>query len=313
MKYCYVFNYREMDQELFELECRQLFGDAPTEKVLISEVDVLSEHSPFMHEKLTILAEADDPNQLAVHVEKLKLESHLYKVVFLGHRTNIDYNLQLKCCRECGNAIEGEFSLTSPEVLFGIVHHQGHWYFGLAEKMEKRWMKHHSKPHSYSYSLPVRLARILISIAGKNDRNRKLIDPCAGVGTVVLEGLHLGYAIKGIEMNPPIAEDANRNCAYYGYPEVIECMDMTMCSEHADCAILDVPYGVMEMTDEVMQKNLLKGCRNIADELVLVSIDPMRDLLEETGWKIEAQVPFVKQQFVRYIALCTAQNVEKAV
>jgi len=313
MKYCYVFNYREMDKELFELECRQLFGAAPKGKVFVTDVDVSSEHSPFMHEKITVLCSAEEADQLVLEVEQLHLESDAYKVVFLGKRTQVDYELQLKLCRECGNVIEGDFSLYEPKVLFGIVYTDGKWLFGTVEKMEKRWLKHHSKPHSYSYSLPVRLARCLISIAGKNDRTRKLLDPCAGVGTVVLEGLHLGYDIQGIEMNPPIAQDANRNCAYYGYPEVITCMDMTKAKRQADCVILDIPYGVMETADEALQIKLLEGCRNLADELVLVSIEPMKHQLHQTGWRIEAQVPFIKQQFVRYVTVCHAQKLENHV
>lgn len=311
MKYAYIFNYREMDQQLFTLECKQLFGVEVTEKVLISDVDVSSEHSPFMHEKMTILACSNHPDGLVEEVEKLQLESDVYKVIFLGKRTNVEYELQLSLCRRCGNAIEGDFSLYEPKILYGILHHHGMWYFGVAEKMEKRWLKHQNKPHSYTYSLPARLARIAISLAGKNDRSRTLIDPCCGVGTVVLEGLHLGYDIKGIEMNPPIASDANKNCAYYGYPEAVTCMDMTLSDEHADCAILDIPYGVMENADDLTQKKLLAGCRKMADELVLFSVDPMKEMLEETGWILEAQVPFVKQQFVRYITVCRGQNQQK--
>lgn len=310
---CYVMNYRDMDTELFALECKALFGVECREKVLITEKDVSSEHSPFMHEKMQIMAQGKSPDELCEAVEAMNLTSDVYKVVFLGRHTEIDYQVQLDVCRRIGTAIEGDFSLKNPKVLYGVVQHRGIWYFGSVEKMEKRWLKHQNKPYSYTYSLPVRLARILISLAGRNDRSRRLIDPCAGKGTVVLEGLHLGYDITGIEMNPPIACDANRNCAYYGYPEVIECMDMTKADVHADCAILDIPYGIMEEANEQMQRELLTGCRKMADELILVSIDPMDDLLKETGWKIEAQAPFVKQQFVRTVSICSAQKCENDV
>lgn len=306
--YCYVMNYREMDTELFALECKALFGVECNGKVLISEKDVSGEHSPFMHEKMKIIAEGNSADELCEKVEAMNLESDVYKVIFLGRHTHVDYHVQVSVCRRLGTAIEGDFSLKDPKVLYGVVHHQGKWYFGTVEKMEKRWLKHQNKPHSYTYSLPVRLARILISLSGRNDRSRTLIDPCAGVGTVVLEGLHLGYDIIGIEMNPPIAQNANQNCAYYGYPEVVQCMDMREADIHADCAILDIPYGVMEKAEEQMQLELLKGARKLADELILVSVGPMRELLKESGWQIEAQVPFVKQQFVRTISICRSQK-----
>ena len=86
MKYAYIFNYREMDQMLFALECKHLFGVELNEKVLISDVDVSGEHSPFMHEKMNILAASDTPDGLVNEVEKLNMESDVYKVIFLGKR-----------------------------------------------------------------------------------------------------------------------------------------------------------------------------------------------------------------------------------
>lgn len=48
-------------------------------------------------------------------------------------------------------------------------------------------------PIPFSNSLDIRLARTLINIAGENDISKTIIDPCCGMGTVVLEGLALGY------------------------------------------------------------------------------------------------------------------------
>ena len=39
----------------------------------------------------------------------------------------------------------------------------------------------------FSNSLDIRLARTLINIAGENDQTKTMIDPCCGMGTVVLE------------------------------------------------------------------------------------------------------------------------------
>ena len=313
MNYAYIFRFREADTELFSMECAALFGVENRESVLISDVDVPIEHSPFAHEKMTILAEAEDPETLCLNVEALQLESDLYKVVFLGKRTQVDYELQLSVCKRIGNAIEGDFSLKSPRVLYGVVMHQNKWYFGSVEKMDKQWLKHQSKPHSYSYSLPVRLARICVSLSGRNDRHRVLVDPCCGVGTVLLEAHQLGYKITGIEMNPPIAEDAKANLEYYGYEGEVICADMQSVDLRADCAILDIPYGVMEKTDEAMQFELLKGCRRFADELILVSVSSMESLLVKAGWKAVRSAPFVKQQFVRTITWCVAENVQNNV
>lgn len=61
--------------------------------------------------------------------------------------------------------------------------------------------KYDDKPNTFSNSLDIRLARTLINIAGENDQTKTMIDPCCGMGTVVLEGLALGYSIKGFDIS----------------------------------------------------------------------------------------------------------------
>ena len=75
-------NYREQDEELFALECLALFGVECHEKSLITELNGCGEHSPFMHEKMRVIAYHEDPDQLVKCVEAMKLESDVYKVVF---------------------------------------------------------------------------------------------------------------------------------------------------------------------------------------------------------------------------------------
>ena len=41
------------------------------------------------------------------------------------------------------------------------------------------------------------MARALVNIAMKDNEEGTLIDPCCGVGTVVIEALDLGIKVKG--------------------------------------------------------------------------------------------------------------------
>ena len=74
---------------------------------------------------------------------------------------------------------------------------------------------------NYSNSINIRTARALINIAIKDNRSLTLVDPCCGVGTVVIEALSMGIHIKAYELNESIAENAQRNIEFFGYDNVV--------------------------------------------------------------------------------------------
>ena len=74
---------------------------------------------------------------------------------------------------------------------------------------------------TFSNSLDIRLARTLINIAGENDQTKTMIDPCCGMGTVVLEGLALGYSIKGFDISRDISWKARCNLNHFGFDGLV--------------------------------------------------------------------------------------------
>ena len=52
------------------------------------------------------------------------------------------------------------------------------------------------------------MARALVNIATCDDKRLSIIDPCCGVGTVVIEALDLGFNIKGYELQGNLLYDA---------------------------------------------------------------------------------------------------------
>src|SRR6185369_6412097 len=89
-----------------------------------------------------------------------------------------------------------------PERVFGIVIIGGRWYFGTYMESEAVWFHHVKKPRSYSTSLSTRVARAVANIAVPNPDGVKAIDPCCGIGTVVVEALSMGIDIVGRDINP---------------------------------------------------------------------------------------------------------------
>ena len=100
--------------------------------------------------------------------------------------------------------IEGEADVRNPERVFGIVPLGGRWYFGHYVESEPVWY-HHIKPRSYSTSLSTRVARSVANIAVPNPEGVRAIDPCCGIGTVVVEALSMGINIVGRDISPLVA------------------------------------------------------------------------------------------------------------
>ena len=66
------------------------------------------------------------------------------------------------------------------------------------------------------------------------------------------------------------------------------------------------------LNEQTRQKFDLKADKIRFEQCVTIEDESFdMEMLEETGWILEAQVPFVKQQFVRYITVCRGQNQQK--
>ena len=167
------------------------------------------------------------------------------------------------------------------------------------------WNQHNDKPYSYSHSLALRDARAVVNIALGNDLSKTIVDPCCGVGTVVLEGLSMNAHIVGYDINKYVAYQARLNLEHYGYdPLLIQRCDMRTLKKTYDVCILDIPYGVYSPFTYQQQCELLEKTRDIAAELVLISHVPMQKELINIGYHMKDQAMIQKGSFQRYITHC---------
>ena len=113
------------------------------------------------------------------------------------------------------------------------------------ESNESDWLSHNKKPFSYCNALKVNVSRALVNIAVGNNLTTRVIDPCCGIGTVLIEALSLGIDIKGYELNPYIGENAKRNLEYFGYEDIVTIDNMINIQDKFDVAIVDLPYGLV--------------------------------------------------------------------
>jgi tRNA G10 N-methylase Trm11 len=150
----------------------------------------------------------------------------------------------------------------------------------------------------------VRVARTLVNIAVGNNLKLRMVDPCCGVGTVVIEALSMGIDIKGFELNPYIAENAKRNLEHFGYKAVITHGSMHDVTDKFDTAVVDLPYGVFSPTTLEEQLAIINSTRRLADKAVFITFEDMDEHFKLAGFKVIDKCQTNKGKFIRYITIC---------
>lgn len=304
-KYFYYIKYPVFEEDLCKLEMKCLFGKTPSEKYLFSDFYISASRSPFIKEMISVVYEEDSLEQIIHNIIKDKLAYDEFKVCYLRTEySDIDYEERLRSLSQIGFVITGEPEIHNPKVILGVTQICGKWIFGMYEKNDYKWHIHDNKPYSYSNSLSVRVARALVNIAVKNNLECKLIDPCCGVGTVILEALSMGIDVVGCELNKSIAENAKKNLEFYGYENVVTNGDMNEIEEKYDTAIIDLPYGLFTPTTIEEQTSLIRSARRISTRLVIVTFEEMNDCITDAGFKIVDKSYVCKGKFKRYINIC---------
>jgi len=304
-EYFYLINFAEQEKELCQLEMKYIFNYRPEEKYILSDIDTNPTRSPFIKEKISILFSGKSIDDLVEKVLENKIAYEDFKVIYLkSGNGDVDYKERLKSVSAIGYVVKGEPSIHNPKVIIGISKIQDRWILGIYDKNDFQWHIHDKKPYSYSNALSLKVAKTLVNIAVANNYHTKLVDPCCGIGTVVIEALDLGIKVKGYELNELIAENAQRNLEFFGFENVIEQKDMHTIEEKFDVAIIDMPYGIFTPTTVEQQNRLIKSVALFCKKLILVTITDMDLVLKSEGFNIVDKCSVNKNNFKRYITVC---------
>ncbi|MCD7949547.1 MAG: hypothetical protein LUG12_04720 [Erysipelotrichaceae bacterium] len=307
MQYLYVYNYEIEEKELCEMEFKRLFKETMKTKYYITETFIDYTRSPYIRGRLDIMFMDTSFDHIVQSIIDANLYYLNFKVIYLKNDiTHVHYKDSLDKCKAAALPISGSVNMHHPKIIFAITKIDDFWYFGIYHE-KSLWNKHMDKPHSYSHSLNLRDARAIVNIAVGQDLNKKIIDPCCGVGTVVLEALGMGLDIKGFDINRYVSYQARLNLEYYGYdPLLIQRKDMREIKEIYDVTILDIPYGIYSPFTYEQQLDLLQHI--LSNELVLVSHISMNDELEQLNYNIIDQAKINKSNFIRYITYARKEN-----
>lgn len=307
--YIYTYVHPKDEFDLCRMEMRAFFKKDTESNYIISDVKIDPSRSPFIAERLEVLYEDSDLDTIKKFVEDLKVNEATFKVICLnemdlGDTEKIPHSERRVIEREVGLCINGEPELDNPNLVFGIILIDGRWYFGNYEKSESIWLKHLQKPHSYSTALSTRVARAIANIAVPQPENVQVIDPCCGIGTVLIEALSMGINIVGRDINYRVCQGSKENIAHFGLTGKVTLGPISEVTEHYDVAIIDLPYNLFTHSTVEEQFDIVKHARRIADQVVIVTVETIDHLIAEAGFEIVDRSVAKKQAFIRQVILC---------
>ena len=305
-RYFYTIKFTTSEKNLCTLEMKQLFNKTLIGNSFFSYHYINPHRSPFIKQCISIIYTGETIENIVKQILNNNLSYEKFKVYCF----NIDdegasFNERRKIENLIGFNINGKADIHTPELLLGITKVGKTWIFGELQQNKSSWKAHNKKPYYYSNALGVNVARAVVNIAVANNLNAKVVDPCCGIGTVVIEALSLGIDIKGFELNPLIGENAKRNLEFFGFRDVITIGDMHNITEEFDVSIVDLPYGLFSLITRKEQIDIIRTSRRISKKLVLISMEKMDNYVLLCGFKLLDSCKISKGKFSRYITLCT--------
>jgi tRNA G10 N-methylase Trm11 len=309
ISYLYTYSCHEDERALCRLEMRSLFEKDTESSILESFDQVDPSRSPFIKERIEVIFKAASVEELVCLLEGTEVEGSTFKVVVVKNEElddidNLDFKERRSIEREIGLRIRGSVDLSKPEIVLAILKRKKEWIFGRYKKSKAIWLHHQKKPHNYSTALSTRVARAVVNIAVPNPSNTKAIDPCCGIGTVLIEALSMGIDIVGRDLNPLVIPGARANIQSFSYDTEVTLGDIRHVTRLYDVAIIDMPYNLCSVLSTKEQLEMLTSARSFAKKAVIITIESIDSIIKEAGFEIMDRCLAKKGSFGRQIIVC---------
>ncbi len=304
-KFLYIINYPTFEEELCMLEMRSIFNAEPKDKILISDINFNPSDSTFIKSRMEVLHEGENFEDILNKLEENIIALDDFRLEFVkALKSDISFSERYEYLSKIGDKIMGIPDVKSPKLVLGLGRYNEKWVFGPYEKNNKLWITHEKKPCSYSNSLNVRVARSVVNIAANGNKDIKIIDPCCGVGTTIVEGLSMGYEIWGTEISEKNTNNAKRNLNFFNLEPRVTHQDMHTIKENYDSSIVDIPYGLFSHITKDQQQDIIDTARRISKKMILITFEDLDYMVEKSGLKIVDRCAVTKGSFKRYVLVC---------
>ncbi len=227
-----------------------------------------------------------------------------FKLVCLHGDQSFTYEEKRSLERRIGMNVRARAQMKQPDVWLGMIVADGQWLLGQLWQGESVWLQHNDKPRHYSTALSTRVARAVVNIAVPQIEGRTLLDPCCGIGTVLVEALSMGIHVTGSDLNPLAVQGARENLLFYHMPDIVRIADMTGLDGTYDAVILDLPYNLCSVLAEDERLHMLQATGRLAPRQVIISTEPLEASLAAAGLELIEICHIRKGHFTRYVWLC---------
>lgn len=303
--YLYFINKPSNQESIAELECLMLTGAKPDNNFALSDTYVDIMRSAYLDMCIEIYFVENDISSLYSSITSLGYDRDRFRVKFLNTGVHIDFKTRKEIESRISDIFPSVPDLKNPVEEFIVTKTGQRWMFGkLTIKNENRWLIYGRKPYTFCNALPSRMARALVNMGTGNHTDVTLIDPCCGVGTVLLEALDIGIDACGIDINEQIVKDANRNLNHFGFESRARLGDAAAVKGKYDISIVDLPYGVLSKKGSDRYSDILSNVRRICSRAVILSGKDISDVIEEAGFRITEGCIAHKGGLDRHIAIC---------
>ena len=131
-----------------------------------------------------------------------------------------------------------------------------------------------------------------------------MIDPCCGIGTVLIEALSMGIDIIGYDLNPLAVQGARENLSYYGMPDIVKIADMRELEGRYHALVLDLPYNLCSVLSSEERLDMLASSKRLGERILILATEPIEDSIEAVGLQVIEVCHIRKGKFVRYLFIC---------
>lgn len=290
----------DLNAEIINAECLALTGVAPNQHgIAISPRRVDVSRGAYVRCCAELLFEAGNISEICAKIRAARLYADDFRVSVVKLPRNLKAN-SLEIAHNVGAEIGGIPDLDSPRVTFLTVITEEKVLFGkLLSESDGQWIVHNKRPHVTSSSLPARLARAIVNLtASPGDR---LLDPCCGTGTIILEAAQMGVTAVGYDVNVRMVGATRKNLKHYGLSAEVHLGDARLISGRYDAVVTDFPYGIGLDGDMTLDREILVRIRQLAPRAVFVHTRDLSSELVDLGFCIEQVLPARKHTMVRTI------------
>jgi putative methyltransferase (TIGR01177 family) len=298
--YLYITARTESEKHLIHAECMAFTGVAPDERgIALSELEVDVSRAAYIKSCVRLLIHACDLPELYKKLEKIRLSSDQFRVSV----TSLPSDLTLDSkgiMYQVGARIDGKPNLSRPQTTFLVIATADKIYLGqILSITDRTWEAHSQKMYQYSSSLPTRLARAMVNlVAIPGD---KIIDPCCGAGTILIEASSIVIKAVGCDINPKMAKASYKNLRHFNLEGMVLLADARNIKGSFNAVVTDLPYGRNCPSDERLCYEILQNIKSLAPKVAIVTSEDISPILLEIGYNVKKIIPVPKTSLIRYI------------